>query len=369
MRIGIVGPISKDQIHLQTGAVSCHYGAAAYSATVLAKLLEGKDHHISCLTHLSPSSVAPVYELFRHMNISLTTTNSSDVSGTEIELRHTTKHDRISRQTSIMTPISPVELKMLSDYDYIILMPLNETDITPASVKEFRSTSKATIFLDIHGLITGVDKDGNRFKKNWNCPHEWLENIDILKMNDKEAMWASGRELNYREDYIRYAITVVEEGVSVCWITFGDQSSLVSWRQQEKLFWANVPVADIGPVVDTIGCGDSASAGFIYAYSRFHSPLIAVVMGNMLGSVKASLYEADEFPTSPQVRGMIYHHYRDYLHNLLEEFLSEEHILINEVEEAIHHESLMYSTNGNRHHYGTDHEGGGNSQSSSTPWP
>lgn len=68
-------------------------------------------------------------------------------------------------------------------------MPLNETDIEIAQLKPFREASTATVFLDLHGLITSVDEQGSRYKKQWEQPGEWLKAIDTLKMNEKEAAW------------------------------------------------------------------------------------------------------------------------------------------------------------------------------------
>lgn len=361
MRVGIVGPISKDKVAWQNGEIISKFGSVVYTATVLAKLFEGSEDEVICLSHISINNAEDVTRHLNHPNIKLACNADAKTEGAEIELEYINQHERISNQVRIMTPISYKEMSTLADCDYIILMPLNETDIELEVLQQFCKRSAATIFLDIHGLITGVDEQGKRYKKNWEQSTEWLQIIDILKMNEKEASGAAGHSLVDFSDYLHFAVDMVRNGVSVCWITFGDRSSLVVWRRNDKMLWATVPVTNAGEVVDTIGCGDAASAGFIYAYARSMSPLIGVVMGNMLGTVKASTCETNVFPTRPEVRNLIYQHYREYFHKLLDDFLSQQHLIVNEIKEDMEHENIMLGSNGDEHGNGADHARGSHS--------
>jgi len=367
MRIGIVGPISKDRMILPDGKIVNRLGAVAYSALVLAKLLEGTNDCVVCLSHLAAEDINEAWALLDHPNIIIPVIGTASANGTKIELYHIGDQERFSKQMQTMTPISSAELALLTDCDYLLLMPLNETDIPLDALREFRKSSRASIFLDVHGLITGLDASGKRHKKVWQYSEEWLENIDFLKMNDKEAPWAAGCLLEKEKDYADYAIEMIDRGLSTCWITFGDQSSLVAWRRSDRIFWANVPVVDVGQVVDTVGCGDSASAGFIYSFARLNNSLLAVILGNTFGSIKASLPGSDEFPSKPEVRGMIFNHYRDYLHALLDELLTREHLIIHEVKEAYSGEGSLLGTDGYRYGHGTDNAGCGDSQGSGAP--
>lgn len=368
MKFGIVGPISKDRVVWPNGETVCKYGAVAYSAAVLAKLLEGTEDYIICLSHISPDDAGEVTKLLDYTSIEFAGINAQNQTGAAIDLRYLDQHERASNQTRVMTPFSLQEILGLTDCDYIVLMPLNETDIPIDLLDQLRRRSSAVIFLDVHGLITGIDEQGRRYKKNWERSEEWLKNIDILKMNDKEASWAAGRFLQGFADYLQYALDMLKKGLVACWITFGNQSSLLAWRRSNKIFWAAVPVTDAGKIVDTIGCGDAASAGFIYGYARLHSPLIAVIMGNMLGSVKASICDTTDFPTQTEVRSMLYEHYRQYFHSLLDEFLSQQHLIVNEVKEDLVHESFMYGPNGDRYDNGSNHARGSHSQGATAPW-
>lgn len=368
MKVGIVGPISKDTVIWPNGAAMAKFGSVVYSAVALAKLFEGSPDEVVCLSHVSPDDAVEVNRLLAHPNIRLDFGVGADSEGAEITLRCIDQHERVSNQTRVMTPFAVQEVATLADCDFVILMPLNETDIGLEELRQFRSASPALIFLDVHGLITGVDKQGRRYKKAWARSDEWLKLIDVLKMNEQEASWAAGRFLDGFTAYLRFAAAVVRSGPDTCWITFGDRSSLVVWRRGGKVYWANVPVTDAGEVVDTVGCGDTASAGFVYAYARLHSPLLAVIIGNLLGSVKASTFAVSDLPTRPEVHSMIYQHYRVYLHELLDEFLSQQHLIVNELKEDGEDEGVMHGTDGDGHGHGADDARGGHSQGTAAPW-
>ncbi len=367
MKFGIVGPMSKDWVILPNGTRSQKFGAVIYTALALAKLIEGTDHKVVCLSHISAADSAEIFRLLKHPNINLAAISGSQ-QGTEIVLSYFDGQERTSRQKSVMNPMTAEEIHFIADCDYVLFMPLNDTDISLQFIQAFRKSSQAVIVFDVHGVITGLDEQGNRFKKYWAQAEEWLPNIDVIKMNDKEVSWASRSLPEGREDYIDYAVDKIKQGLTAYWITFGNQPSLVVWRRESRILWANVPVPHVAPVVDTIGCGDTASAGFMYSYAKMASPIIAVIMGNILGSVKASIHETSEFPTRPEVHGMISNYYYDYLHHLLDQLLFQNQLIIHEVKEGIDDESAMHIANEYRYHTGADHARGGHSQGSAKPW-
>ncbi len=360
MKFGIAGPISKDHIILPTGKRVEKYGALFYSASAMAKLLEGSADEAICLSHLSITDFEAVHSLLRHPNIDLSGLAARDNGTTEIELAYSNERDRRSRQINVMPPLAPVEMGLLAECAAVLLMPLNETDLSLECAQKLRRSSDAVIFLDAHGLVTGVDKDGVRYGQAWPRPEgarrEWFDCIDILKMNDSEASWVAGHLLQQYEEFVQFAAGIVELGLKACWITFGNQSSLIAWRRENRTYWASVPVVtDIGPVLDTTGCGDASSAGFVYSYTKFyHSPLQSVIMGNTLGSLKATFQETDAFPSFPEIRGVIGGHYREYLHALLDDFLARSQLIIHEIKGGQNIESFMYHSDGSNSP-GADH--------------
>ncbi|HUW65743.1 MAG TPA: carbohydrate kinase family protein [Spirochaetia bacterium] len=332
------------------------YGAVAYTASAMAKLLEGSRDEVICLSHLSAADYQAVAVLLRHPNINLSGLITMENGTTEIELAYVDAHERRSRQLNVMPPLTLTEIGLLSGCAAVLLMPLNETDIPLACVQKLRRSSETVIFLDAHGLVTGLSESGERFKKPWVNAGEWFKCLDILKMNDHEACWVAGHPMKEYEEFAQFAAGVIEAGPETCWITFGDQSSLLAWRRDDHIQWAGVPVVtDIGPVMDTTGCGDASSAGFVHAYIKgYRNPIRSVILGNTMGSLKATFEETDAFPSRPEISGVIGDHYREYLHTLLDDFLSRSRVIVHEIKGGHDVESLMFRSDGG-HGPGADH--------------
>lgn len=348
IRFGIVGPVSKDHIVLPTGEKLEKYGALVYVAAAMARLMEPSHDEIMCVSHVSPADFEAVSVLLRHPNINLSGLFAMTNGTTEIELTYIDERNRLSRQINIMPSITEPEIDMLADCAAVLLMPLNESDIPLAGVRRLRSLSDAVIFLDAHGLVTGVDEDGTRGPKSWQNAAQWYQNLDIVKMNEQEACRVAGRPIKGYSDFARFAAGLLAAGPQTCWITFGDQSSLLAWRRDDHVQWACVPVVrDIGPVTDTTGCGDASSAGFVHAYVKgYRNPLRAVILGNTMGSLKATFAETDAFPSRPEISGVIGGHYREYLHSLLDDLLSQSRVIVHEIEGGRDVESFMYRPDG-----------------------
>ncbi len=80
MKFGIVGPISKDRMVLSDGSIVNKLGAVAYSALALAKLLEGTNDCVVCLSHLSPDDSTEVRAFLEHPKIIMPATDSADTN-------------------------------------------------------------------------------------------------------------------------------------------------------------------------------------------------------------------------------------------------------------------------------------------------
>ncbi|SPF53841.1 hypothetical protein SBF1_7040002 [Candidatus Desulfosporosinus infrequens] len=333
----------------------------------MAKLLEGTSDQVICLSHLAEGDFEAVSTLLRHPNLDLSGLGIYEKGTTEIELTYLNAKERLSRQINVMPPLTLAEMDSLAGCEAILLMPLNESDISLACVRRLRGLTHGMIFLDVHGLVTGVNEKGERFRKTWSNAQEWLSEIDILKMNENETSWVAGSHLEGTEDFVQFAAGIVASGLEICWITFGDQSSLISWRRENRILWARVPVVtDIGPVLDTTGCGDASSAGFIYSYIKsYHHPIHSVIMGNTMGSLKAASQETNAFPPRMEIRGVISSYYREYLHTLLDDFLTNNQLIVNEFKGGQDSESFMYHSDG-RNSSRSDHARDRGSQGAAT---
>lgn len=185
----------------------------------MAKLLEGTTDQVICLSHLSAADFEAVSSLLHHPNINVSGLFTLVNGTTEIELTYVNEKERRSRQMNVMPPFTLAEMDLLSECAAVLLMPLNETDIPLECVQKLRNSSNAVIFLDAHGLVTGVSKTGERFRKTWPNVRDWFTCIDILKMNENEASWVAGRPMKEYEEFAQFAVSypVCDGFASTAW--------------------------------------------------------------------------------------------------------------------------------------------------------
>jgi sugar/nucleoside kinase (ribokinase family) len=126
-----------------------------------------------------------------------------------------------------------------------------------------------------HDVATSLHTSRNTERKDALLP--CLDRLDYLCTNDKEAKAISGRsEVPDAAQWFR------DQGVGTVAITMGPSGSYVSAGRISACVPA-VPVA----AIDTTGCGDAFTAGFVYSALAGRSPLDCARWGNALGSLCA----------------------------------------------------------------------------------
>jgi 6-phosphofructokinase 2 len=100
-----------------------------------------------------------------------------------------------------------------------------------------------------------LDTDGEALKKGIQI------SPDIIKPNVHEVSRLSGRDLKSMPQIISAAKTLSDQGIPVVLVSMGAKGILLAGREQRYL-----AVPPKVKVVNTIGAGDSAIAGFVYGY-------------------------------------------------------------------------------------------------------
>lgn len=133
-----------------------------------------------------------------------------------------------------------------------------------------------------HHIFYDLNLRQNYYKKDW--IEKSLCQCSIVKMNDREALIISELlfgEILKQEDFIQRICQ--EYDLSIVCITHGKNgSSIYCDGKLEKVAGLN------GPVADTVGGGDSYSAGFLFSYlcgtSIYEAAEFAEMVGNFVVS-------------------------------------------------------------------------------------
>ena len=131
-------------------------------------------------------------------------------------------------------------------------------------------------------IFYDVNLRQNYYEKDW--IEKSLCQCTITKLNDQEALVLSELLFNQKLKQKDFVETLAQEyNLSIICITYGKNGSVIYHdRQLEKIPGIN------GPVTDTVGAGDSFSAGFLFSYLCGSSICKAAEFAEMVGNFVVS---------------------------------------------------------------------------------
>jgi len=154
-------------------------------------------------------------------------------------------------------------------------------DVLHLGAPEFMGGEQAARILEharAHGTTTAADvlAGGDPGLLEWIAPA--FPHLDVFLPNDEQVLGFSG------EDHLEAGCRVLlERGVSMVAATTGADGALIVAGEGEPL---RVPAFAVD-VVDTTGCGDAFSAGFLVGLGLGRAPREAAVLGNAAAALVA----------------------------------------------------------------------------------
>ncbi|MEV7888086.1 carbohydrate kinase family protein [Streptomyces sp. NPDC002817] len=153
-----------------------------------------------------------------------------------------------------------------------------------------------------HDVVTSVDLLAPGELGTFDQIEPLLPYVDYLLPNDDQVLGFSGED-----DLVTGAKKLVAAGAGLVAVTRGAEGALLVTAEGTE----SVPAFDID-VVDTTGCGDAFSAGFLRGISLDRTPREAAILGSAAAALVAQglgsdhgdfdLAEADEFSMTAKVR-------------------------------------------------------------------
>ncbi|MFF7133820.1 MULTISPECIES: PfkB family carbohydrate kinase [unclassified Streptomyces] len=153
-----------------------------------------------------------------------------------------------------------------------------------------------------HGVVTSVDLLAPGYLGTFDQIEPLLPHIDFLLPNDDQVLGFSEEE-----DLVTGAKRFLAGGVGLVAVTRGGDGALLVTAEGTE----TVPAFAVD-VVDTTGCGDAFSAGFLRGMGLGRTPREAAILGSAAAALVAQglgsdhgdfdLAEADEFSMTSKVR-------------------------------------------------------------------
>lgn len=248
-----IGHITRDRIITQNPPTTTHCagGSAYYMAWAIASLPSDILFHM--ITSVS-QEVMPEVEKLRQAGIEVTAFESD----TNVFFENKYGANMDNRTQRVLAKSAPFTLNQLKDVEARVyhLGTLLADDFAPEIVEYL--ASKGDVSIDVQGYLREVV--GEEVKAcEWADKLRLLKHTAILKVNEWECQTLTGMTDPYEA-----AQQIHDWGVREVIVTLGGGGSMIL---AEDRFY-ETPAYAPTKLVDATGCGDTYSAGYLYARAR-----------------------------------------------------------------------------------------------------
>lgn len=248
-----IGHITRDRIITQNppNTIHCAGGSAYYMAWAIQALPHDIDFHM--ITSVS-QEVMPEVERLRQAGICV----SAFESETNVFFENKYGEDMNHRTQRVLAKSAPFTISQLEDVNAKVfhLGTLLADDFAPEVVEYL--AKKGDISIDVQGYLRAVDGE-QVHPVEWTDKLRLLKQTAILKVNESEYQTLTGIT-----DPFLAAEQIHDWGVREVIITLGSEGSVIYAEGQ----FFEIPAYLPKRLVDATGCGDTYSAGYLYARAK-----------------------------------------------------------------------------------------------------
>ncbi len=290
MKIAVIGAIVYDEIITQDGARRESFGGVLYNIASLSSIVdEGAEIHP--VTNVAQDRWDDVMEILaRYPLVRTEAVERAPGKVTAARLVYTSATWREETVLHMMRPLTPERLASAFDAEAMLVNFVNGTEMDLGTFAHLRGHARGYLHLDVHSKVARWDGQGRKSQVGFADWREWLGLVDAAQMNEFECEQTVGRKLTTQQDYVQAGAQIAECGPPIVLITLGPLGSVLVYRRAgEGLYWVANPALEVERVVDTTGCGDSFSAGFMWNYLRCGDPVKANAAANIVGGTNCTV--------------------------------------------------------------------------------
>lgn len=255
MDIVVVGHLSRDLIITPKSRSEALGGGTAYA--MLAPSLNAFDAGI--ISKVGEDFEQEYWKTLESSGLILTGLGKSASKSTRFVNKYDTKGNRVQMVEALAESITPSDFsKLHRDANIIHFSPLTASEIDIDCIRLARSNAKITS-IDVQGYVRSIDSSGIVSPRNWTERDEILGLVDVVKFNESELKMT----LN-AESELSAASQILNLGPRIVLVTRDTKGSIIYTRDSQ----ITIPLVGANAQVDSTGCGDVYSIGFLLEYMR-----------------------------------------------------------------------------------------------------
>jgi sugar/nucleoside kinase (ribokinase family) len=289
VKIVVFGTINKDLILPFEGASIQSFGGIYYSITALSNL--GQDQvEIIPVSFVGEDSFSNLLALIKsYNNINRKGLIEINQKNHEVILEYSSPEVRKEKALFKFPALEWKNIKGLLEADFYVVNMITGWDL---SLKAFLKLSKKyyqKMYIDIHFLVMGTDKLGNRFPEAPEYIGHWLRGAKFVQMNEKEfniINFAGLHESEFFEQYFNPDQILI--------ITLANKGAQIIFRKDNMIRNKHFPPYKLEQFFDGTGCGDVFGASFVLKYLSSKNIYTAVDYANQAAAANCMLRGTNE---------------------------------------------------------------------------
>jgi sugar/nucleoside kinase (ribokinase family) len=282
VKILVIGHSVEDHIH-QGNEEKVKPGGIYYSVLGLSKIISAADE-IHLITALQKGNEHLFSDLYSKIN------KKSIYWINEIPKIHLIIHESDERTECYKNISKNLEIdnNMLSNFDGILVNMITGFDITLEQLKNIRKHFQGLIYLDVHSLSRGFDKDKTRIFRQIPDFSKWAALVDLIQANKLETKTL----VNYDSE-LEIAAAVLSCGAECLIVTKGELGAQAYYKRDNEVESIFVSAEKVN-VFNKVGCGDIFGSVLFYKYLNTKSINESLIAANRAAAHSVSTENLNE---------------------------------------------------------------------------